>query len=69
MPPVDYSAEYYCLREGHERALALAARNEFQRDEHLAMAARYGELARQGISSPEQVWPPSTVQAECLRID
>ena len=46
MSPIDHSAEYYCLREGHERALALAARSACQRNAHLAEAARYGELAR-----------------------
>lgn len=51
MSPIDHSAEYYCLREGHERALALAARSEDQRNAHLAAAARYGELAR-GCAAP-----------------
>jgi hypothetical protein len=54
MSPIDHSAEYYWLREGHERALALAARSESQRNEHLAMAARYEELARNG-----RPWPPA----------
>jgi hypothetical protein len=49
MPPIDHSAEYYRLREGHERALALAAPSESQRNGHLAMAARYGELARRDV--------------------
>lgn len=51
MPPIDHSAEYYCLREGHERALALAARSDHQRNAHLAAAARYGDLAR-GDAAP-----------------
>ena len=46
MPPIDHSAEYYRLREGHERALALAAPSDSQRNRHLATAAYYGELAR-----------------------
>jgi hypothetical protein len=45
MPPIDHSAEYYWLREGHERALALAARSDYQRNVHLEAAARYGDLA------------------------
>ena len=46
MPPIDHSAEYYWLMEGHERALALAARSDYQRNVHLEAAARYGDLAR-----------------------
>jgi hypothetical protein len=45
MPLLDQSAEYYRLREGHERALALAAKTVQQRNHHLAMAARYAVLA------------------------
>lgn len=45
MNPLDQSAEYYRLREGHERALALAARSREERDEHLLIAARYAALA------------------------
>ena len=41
----DQSAEYYRLREGHERALALAAKTNEQRDLHLLTAARYAALA------------------------
>lgn len=41
----DQSAEYYKLREGHERALALGARTSEQRDKHLETAARYAALA------------------------
>lgn len=41
----DQSAEYYRLREGHERALALAARTCAQRAEHLRTADRYAALA------------------------
>jgi hypothetical protein len=41
----DQSAEYYRLREGHERALALAARTCEQRHHHLLTAARYAALA------------------------
>ena len=54
MSPIDHSAEYYRLREGHERALALAARSEAQRNEHLAIAARYAELAQCNTSSFKQ---------------
>ena len=49
MPPIDHSAEYYLLREGHERALALAAPSDSQRNRHLEMAAYYGELARRDL--------------------
>ena len=45
MPLFDQSAEYYRVREGHERALALAAKTEEQRDQHLLTAARYAALA------------------------
>jgi hypothetical protein len=45
MPLLDQSAEYYRLREGHERALALAAKTSEQRDWHLMTAARYAALA------------------------
>ena len=45
MPFFDQSAEYYRLREGHERALALAAKTEEQRDQHLLTAAHYATLA------------------------
>lgn len=45
MPILDQSAEYYRLREGHERALALAAKTNEQRDQHLLTAARYAALA------------------------
>jgi hypothetical protein len=51
MSPIDHSAEDYCLREGHERALALAARSDRQRNAHLAAAARFGDLAR-GRAAP-----------------
>lgn len=43
---LDQSAEYYRLREGHERALALAARTAEQRNQHLVTAARYAALAK-----------------------
>lgn len=43
---MDQSAEYYRLREGHERALALAAKSGAQRAEHLLAADRYAALAR-----------------------
>jgi hypothetical protein len=46
MPPIDHTAEYYRLREGHERALALAARGEPERNRHLETAALYRELSR-----------------------
>lgn len=42
---LDQSAEYYRLREGHERALALGARTLAQRNKHLETAARYAALA------------------------
>jgi hypothetical protein len=42
----DQSAEYYRLREGHERALALGARTGEQRLEHLLAAERYAALAQ-----------------------
>ena len=45
MPILDQSAEYYRLREGHERALALAAKTNEQRSEHLTTAERYATLA------------------------
>jgi hypothetical protein len=48
---IDQSAEYYRLREGHERALALAARTCEQRHQHLRAAARYAELARGSIEA------------------
>lgn len=41
----DQSAEYYRLREGHERALALAAKSGAERAEHLLAADRYAALA------------------------
>ena len=41
----DQSAEYYRLREGHERALALAAKTCEERNQYLLNAARYAELA------------------------
>lgn len=41
----DQSAEYYRLREGHERALALAAKTIAQRAQHLQTADRYAALA------------------------
>jgi len=47
----DQSAEYYRLREGHERALALAARTCEQRLEHLLTAARYAALARGSVEA------------------
>ena len=50
MPPIDHTAEYYRLREGHERALALAARSDSQRNGHLATAAVYGAIARRNMS-------------------
>ena len=40
------SAEYYRLREGHERALALAARTFGQRRRHLLTADRFAALAK-----------------------
>ena len=49
---VDQSAEYYRLREGHERALALAAATCEQRREHLLAADRYAALAR----GPAETW-------------
>ena len=64
MSPIDHSAEYYWLREGHERALALAARSEDQRDEHLAMADHYEELARRGAVSVERGRPGTALQAD-----
>lgn len=42
----DQSAEYYRLREGLERALALAAKTRNQRERHLLTADRYAALAR-----------------------
>ena len=42
---LDESADYYRLREGHERALALAARTRVQRRQHLNAASRYAALA------------------------
>ena len=42
---MDQSAEYYRLREGHERALALAARTGAQRARHLQTADHYAALA------------------------
>jgi hypothetical protein len=45
MPLFDQSAEYYRLREGHERALALAAKTNEQRNQHLVAAGRYAALA------------------------
>jgi len=45
MPIHDQSAEYYRLREGHERALALAAKTNEQRNQHLMTAASYAALA------------------------
>lgn len=42
----DQSAEYYRLREGHERALALAARSSEEREQHLRTAERYAALGR-----------------------
>lgn len=41
----DQSAEYYRLREGHERALALAARTGDERARHLRTADHYAALA------------------------
>ena len=41
----DQSAEYYRLREGHERALALAAKTGAQRARHLQAADDYAALA------------------------
>jgi hypothetical protein len=49
MQPQDQSAEYYRLREGHERALALAARTARERSRHLETAQRYRELARSPV--------------------
>jgi hypothetical protein len=43
---LDQSAEYYRLREGHERALALGARSCEQRHRHLRTAERYAALAK-----------------------
>lgn len=43
----DLSAEYYCLRAGHERALADAAGSDIQRAEHLRNAERYAALMNQ----------------------
>jgi len=53
VPMLDQSAEYYRLREGHERALALAAKTNEQRSEHLTTAKRYAALAR----SPDDPGP------------
>jgi hypothetical protein len=44
-PPFDLSAEYYRLRAGHERALAMIAMTEEQRAAHLKAANRWQELA------------------------
>jgi hypothetical protein len=46
---LDQSAEYYRLREGHERALALAAPTLKQRRRHLEAAALYARLAQSQI--------------------
>jgi hypothetical protein len=46
MSPTEQSAEYYRLREGHERALALGARSDHERLEHLGAAARFASMAR-----------------------
>lgn len=46
---LDQSAEYYRLREGHERALALTARTCEQRHLHLLAADRYAALARNPV--------------------
>ena len=51
MHMLDQSAEYYRLREGHERALALAAKTSEQRREHLKSAKRYASLAN-GLAEP-----------------
>lgn len=50
----DQSAEYYRLREGHERALALAAKTCDQRYRHLQTADRYAELARGGLRAANE---------------
>jgi len=47
----DQSAEYYRLREGLERALALAAKTRDQRNRHLLTADRYAALAK-GSAKP-----------------
>ena len=41
----DQSSEYYRLREGHERALALAAKTAEQRQQHLIAADCYAAMA------------------------
>lgn len=46
---LDQSAEYYRLREGHERALALGAKTSEQRYQHLCAADRFAELARGSV--------------------
>jgi hypothetical protein len=46
MQLLDQSAEYYRLREGHERALALAANSSEEREQHLLTAERYAALGR-----------------------
>lgn len=45
----DLSAEYYCLRAGHERALADAADSDTKRAEHLRNAERYEALMNQAV--------------------
>lgn len=51
---LDQSAEYYRLREGHERALALAAKTCGQRHRHLRTADRYAELAEADIRAANE---------------
>ena len=46
MQLADQSAEYYRLREGLERALALGAKTRDQRKQHLLVADRYAALAK-----------------------
>ena len=56
MTPTDQSAEYYRLREGHERALALGARSEIERLEHLSAAARFASMARKIVLDDRGSW-------------
>ena len=68
MSPIDHSAEYYRLREGHERALALAARSEAQRNEHLAIAARYAELGQGNSLQFKQDRSLSAEHGDCVQV-
>jgi len=56
MTPTDQSAEYYRLREGHERALALGARSDLDRLNHLKVAARYAGMARKAAQHDDIWW-------------